>query len=144
VAVAAALVVGLALPAVNPPVIPRDALARLEGRDLYVYDYVPGLFTLAAGRPVHRVDAGDELRRALSGGGVVIASASSARKLPADVLERVVPVTRWEHIRGYLPEATVLRSWRERDPGLLFEPMLALELPAATRPQAPGLGLQAP
>jgi 4-amino-4-deoxy-L-arabinose transferase-like glycosyltransferase len=133
VALAAALVLGVALPAVNPPVIPRDALARLAGRDLYVYDYVPGLFTLAAGRPVHRVE-GDGVRRALSGGGVVIASASSARKLPADLRARVVPVTRWEHIPGYLPEAVVVRSWRERDPALLFEPMLALELPSAAHP----------
>jgi 4-amino-4-deoxy-L-arabinose transferase-like glycosyltransferase len=128
-----ALVLAVALPAVNPPVIPPPALARLAGRDLYVFDHVPGIWTLAAGRPVHRVE-GAEVERALARGGVVIVNASSLRKLPEALRARATSVTQWEHIPGYLPEATVIRSWRTRDASLLFEPVLALELAAGTEP----------
>jgi 4-amino-4-deoxy-L-arabinose transferase-like glycosyltransferase len=128
---ALALLVGVTLPAVNPPVIPAPALAALSGRDLYVYGYVPGIFTLAAGRPVHRVERGPEMQRALASGGVVILDARGLRGLDGPTRERVVPVTRWEHIPGYLPVSTVLRSWREGEAALMFEPMLAVELASA-------------
>jgi hypothetical protein len=61
-------------------------------------------------------------------GGVVIAAEGSLRKLPDEVRRRLAPVAQWEHIPGYLPETTVLRSWRTGDPRPLFEPVLALEL----------------
>jgi 4-amino-4-deoxy-L-arabinose transferase-like glycosyltransferase len=122
-----ALLVAFAIPAVNPPVIPAEALGRLRGRDLYLFDAVPGNFTLGAGRAVHRVDGG-ALASVLEGGGVVIVPASGVRRMPASLQERLAPVARWERIPGYLPAETVLRSWTSRDASLLFEPMLALEL----------------
>ncbi|WP_176062096.1 ArnT family glycosyltransferase [Anaeromyxobacter diazotrophicus] len=122
-----ALLLAFAIPAVNPPVIPREALARLAGRDLHVYDYVPGIFTLGAGRPVHRVERA-ALAPTLAGGGVVILARGALDHLPPELAARLAPVARWEHIPGYLPPAVVARSWLERDPSLLFEPMLAVEL----------------
>ncbi len=44
-----ALVVGLAVPGVNPPALPAEAVPAAAGRALWVYDTTPGLFTLAAG-----------------------------------------------------------------------------------------------
>lgn len=129
---ALALLLGVTVPAVNPPVIPAQALAALTGRDLYVYGYVPGIFTLAAGRPVHRVERGTELERALASGGVVILDARGLRGLDEPTRTLAVPVASWEHIPGYLPAGTVLRSWREREPALMFEPMLAVELPGGS------------
>ncbi len=41
----------------------------------------------------------------------------------------MVPVARWEHIPGSLSAGDVLRSWLTRDRALLFEPMLAMQLP---------------
>ena len=122
-----ALLLAFAIPAVNPPVIPRDAIVALRGRDLHVYDYVPGIFTLGAGRPVHRVERAD-LASTLESGGVVILARGALARLPQPLAARVAPVARWEHIPGYLPPCVVARSWLERDPSMLFEPMLAVEL----------------
>jgi len=130
-----ALLLAFAIPAVNPPVIPHTALARLEGRDLFVYDYVPGIFTLEAGRPVHRVE-GPAIARALDQGGVVIFTAAGLRRMAPALCARLSVVAEWEHIPGYLPAEDVLRSWRARDTSPLFEPMLAMEVrgaPTATR-----------
>ncbi len=123
---ALALLLAFAIPAVNPPVIPREALLQLRGRELHVYDYVPGIFTLGAGRPVHRVER-EDLPATLEAGGVVILARSGLARLPGPLAARLTPVARWEHIPGYLPPAVVARSWLERDPSLLFEPMLAVE-----------------
>ena len=118
---------GIALPAVNPAVIPAPALASLRGRDLYVYGYVPGIFTLAAGRPVFRVE-GAAIGRALEAGGVVIFPDSGLSRLPPDLRARLAPVARWDHVRGYLSAGDVLHSLAARDSALLFEPMWAMEL----------------
>jgi len=136
VGVGLALLLGVVIPAVNPPVIPEPELTMLEGRDLYVYDYVPGIFTMGAGRPVRRVE-GDAVERVLARGGVVIAAASGLRKLPQTLRERMVPVARWEHIPGYLPADDVWRSWLTRDRALLFEPMLAMQLRDGTAARSP-------
>ncbi|HTP27124.1 MAG TPA: glycosyltransferase family 39 protein [Anaeromyxobacteraceae bacterium] len=125
-----ALLLAFAIPAVNPPVIPPSALAKLANRDLYVYDFVPGIFTLSAGRTVHRVETAD-VERTLERGAVVILASSSLQRFSPAARSRLVPVARWEHIPGYLPASEVLRSWLSRDPALLFEPMLALELARA-------------
>jgi 4-amino-4-deoxy-L-arabinose transferase-like glycosyltransferase len=136
-----ALAIGLAVPAVNPPVIPADQLARLAGRELYVYDYVPGIFTLGAGRPVHRVER-EAVASTVERGGVVILAAPALSAMPASLRARLVPVARWEHIPGTLPAGTVLRAWRDRDIRPLFEPMLAVELgaPSAWRSRDGGTG----
>jgi 4-amino-4-deoxy-L-arabinose transferase-like glycosyltransferase len=126
-----ALLLAFAIPAVNPPVIPAAALARLEGRALHVYDYVPGIFTLGAGRPVHRVE-GDAIARALEAGGVVIFAERGLGHLDPALKARLQAVATWEHIPGYLPPATVARSWLARDRAALFEPMLAMELRPGT------------
>lgn len=125
-AAAFALALALVVPAVNPPVIPPGQLARLDGRDLYVYDFVSGLFTLAAGRPVRHVER-DDLDPVIARGGVVILTAPALDRLPAPLRERVAPVARWERLRPYLPPATVLRAWRDRDPNPLFEGMVAIQ-----------------
>ena len=130
--VAAALVLAVAIPAVNPPVIPAAPLAALQGRDLYVYDYVPGIFTLGAGRPVRRVERGD-IAATLDRGGVVIASASSLAALPPGHAGPLAAVTSWRHMRGYVPVRDVARSWLAGDLAPLFEPMLALERAEAPR-----------
>ncbi len=122
-----ALLLAFAIPAVNPAVIPAQARARLAGRDLYVYDFVPGIFTLTAGRPVHRVE-GPAVEGALARGGVVIFAAPGLARMPGPLRARLAPVARWEHIPGYLPAGAVLRSWRARDPAALLEPMMAMEL----------------
>lgn len=127
VAAGAALVLGVAVPAVNPPVIPASALARLDGRALHVIGYVPGIFTLGAGRPVRRVE-GAEVERALEGGGVVILTAPELARMPPELQARVTPVARWEHVRSYLAARDVARSWRLRDLSPMLEPMLAVEL----------------
>ena len=130
-----ALLLAFAIPAVNPPVIPALALAQLENRPLHVYDYVPGIFTLGAGRPVHRVER-DALARTLEAGGVVIFAQRGLRQLDPALRDRLHAVASWEHIPGYLPVGTVVRSWLERDRAALFEPMLAMELrpgPTANR-----------
>jgi len=130
-----ALLLAFAIPFVNPPVIPAPALARLEGRALHVYDYVPGVFTLGAGRAVHRVE-GDAIARALEAGGVVIFAERGLGHLDPALRDRLHPVASWEHIPGYLPVGTVVRSWLARDRDALFEPMLAMELrpgPTANR-----------
>jgi 4-amino-4-deoxy-L-arabinose transferase-like glycosyltransferase len=126
-----ALVLAVAVPAVNPPVIPPEQLAKLEGRDLYVYGFVPGIFTLGAGRTVHRAED-DGIAAALESGGVVIFAAPDLSRIPPSLRDRTTAVARWEHIAGSVPAATVLRAWRERTTAPLFEPMLALELVAAT------------
>jgi 4-amino-4-deoxy-L-arabinose transferase-like glycosyltransferase len=131
VGVGLALLLAVAVPEVNPPVIPAPALALLEGRDLHVHDNVPGIFTMGAGRPVHRVEGG-AVERALEQGGVVIFAASSLQKVPPALRDRLVPVARWERIPGYLPAEDVLRSWLSRDSSLLFEPMLAMQLRGGT------------
>jgi hypothetical protein len=126
-----ALVLAIAIPAVNPPVIPPAQLAKLEGRELYVYGYVPGIFTLGAGRTVRRAEE-DGIREALERGGVVIFAAPDLSRIPGPLRDRIGAVARWEHVAGSVSPATVLRAWRERTTKPLFEPMLAVELLAAT------------
>jgi 4-amino-4-deoxy-L-arabinose transferase-like glycosyltransferase len=126
-----AILLAFAIPAVNPPAIPAPALARLTGRALHVHDYVPGVFTLGAGRPVHRVE-GDAIARVLEAGGVVIFAERGLGQLDPALRARLQAVATWEHIPGYLPAGTVLRSWLTRDRAALFEPMLAMELRPGT------------
>lgn len=121
-----ALLLGIVVPSVNPPVIPTDALAHLAGRELYVHGSVPGIFTMSAGRAVRRVEAGSELERALASGGVVIMAERSLPQLGESGRD-LVPVTTWRRIPGYLPARAVVRSWLRRDESLLFEPMFAME-----------------
>ncbi len=130
VALGSALVLGVTIPAVNPPVIPAPVLARLAGRELYVDGpgYIQGLFSLAAKRPVHWV-ASAAIAPVLETGGVVIFTGPGLAAVPAPLRSRLVPVGQWEHIRGYLSADEILRSWWARDPSQLFEPMWAMELP---------------
>jgi len=123
-----AVVLGVVVPKVNPPVIPAAALAAMRGRDLFVYGYVPGIFTLAAGRPVHRVE-GPAIEKALEEGGVVIFPDKDLESLPEELRQKLTPVARWEHVPGYLPTSAVWHSLSCRDPSFLFEPMWAMVLP---------------
>src|SRR5512137_2712184 len=64
-----ALVVGLIVPRVNPPALPPEAVPSTGGRALWVSGMAPGLFTLAAGRPVRRAWTEAEAESALAAGG---------------------------------------------------------------------------
>ncbi len=126
---AAVVVLALVIPSVNPPVIPSSALPALAGRPLHVYDAVPpGVFTLAAGRPVRRAWAPADMIRALDEGGGLILSGPSLAQLPPGYRGRLVTLARWRRIQGYLPAQTVWRSWRSLDADLLFEDMLVVAL----------------
>ena len=124
-----ALVVGLVVPRVNPPALPPEAIPSTGHRALWVYDTTPGLFTLAAGRPVRRAWNESEAERALAAGGALIASESQVGRLSPTVRERLVILAGWRRIPGYLPEARAWRSWRDRDPGEVYESMSIVALP---------------
>jgi|PlaIllAssembly_1097288.scaffolds.fasta_scaffold14831_2 4-amino-4-deoxy-L-arabinose transferase-like glycosyltransferase len=119
--VAFALVVGLMVPGVNPPVFPPEAVPAAEGRALWVYESTPGLFTLAAGRPVRRAWNAAEAEAALLAGGALIASEAQVGLLSPKVKERLVNLARWRRIPSYLPEARAWRSWRDRNPDEVYE-----------------------
>jgi len=125
---ALALLLTVALPAINPPAIPSPALIATEGRALYVYDHVPGIFTLAAGRPVVRADSNSDLESALAAGGAVIMPGPAVDHLPDQMRPRLVTLARWHRIPGYLTAQRLWRSWRERDPAILYEDMLVMAL----------------
>ncbi len=129
--VAFALVVGLVVPGVNPPALPREAVPSAAGRPLWVYDTTPGLFTLAAGRPVRRAWDAAEAEGALLGGGALIASESQVGRLSPNVKERLVNLARWRRIPGYLPESRAWRAWRDRNPDEVYEWMLVVALQGA-------------
>jgi len=122
------LLLTVALPAVNPPAIPSPALSAIEGRPLYVYDHVPGIFTLAAGRPVVRADSEGDLASALAAGGAVILPGPATDHLPGQMRPRLVTLARWHRIPGYLSAERLWRAWRERDPAILYEDMLVMAL----------------
>jgi 4-amino-4-deoxy-L-arabinose transferase-like glycosyltransferase len=128
-----AVILALIVPAVNPPVIPAPVLSSLAGRELWIYDQVPGLFTLGAGRSVHRT-GNERLEGVLAGGGVVVFSDPALRRIRPELRARLGPVARWERLAGYLPAERVVRSWTTRDPSLLFEPMLAMQLERGATP----------
>ena len=126
-----ALVVGLVVPGVNPPALPPEAVPATAGRPLWVYDTTPGLFTLAAGRPVRRAWDAAEAERALLGGGALIASESQVGRLSPNVKERLMNLARWRRIPGYLPEVRAWRAWRDRNPDEVYEWMLVVAVRGA-------------
>jgi hypothetical protein len=66
---------------------------------------------------------------ALSGGGALILSDSQRDRLPAELRARLVELSRWQRIPGYLPGDRVWRSWRDRDASALYEGMALVALP---------------
>lgn len=129
---AATLALTIVIPAVNPPVVPDGVPAALAGRPLFVYDAIPGVFTLGAGRPVRRAWTIDDATDALDRGGALIVAEPALARLPQHYRARIATLARWRHVPGYLPADAVWRSWRGRDPSLLFEGMLAVALPLPT------------
>jgi 4-amino-4-deoxy-L-arabinose transferase-like glycosyltransferase len=127
-----ALVVGLVVPEVNPPALPPEAVPSTGGRALWVYDTTPGLFTLAAGRPVRRAWNEAEAEGALATGGALIASESQIGRLSPGVRDRLVVLAGWRRIPGYLSEARAWRAWRDRNPGEIYESMAIVALPHAS------------
>jgi len=127
-----ALVVGLIVPRVNPPALPPEAVPSTGGRALWVSGMAPGLFTLAAGRPVRRAWTEAEAESALAAGDAYIASESQVGRLSPAVRKRLVILAGWRRIPGYLPAARVWRSWRDRDPGEVYESMSIVALPPAS------------
>ncbi len=125
-------VVGLFVPGVNPPALPPEAVPAAAGRTLWVYDTTPGLFTLAAGRPVHRAWNEIEAEGALTTGGALIASESQIALLSAGIRSHLVTLAGWRRIPGYLPEERAWRSWRDRNPAEVYESMSLVALPPAS------------
>ncbi len=125
---ALALLLTVALPAINPPAIPAPALSAAQGRSLYVYDHIPGIFTLTAGRPVVRADSERDLESALAAGGAVIMPGPAMDRLPDQMRPRLVTLARWHRIPGYLSARRLWRAWQERDPAILYEDMLVMAL----------------
>jgi 4-amino-4-deoxy-L-arabinose transferase-like glycosyltransferase len=121
---AAALILAWIVPAVNPPVLPPGLPAVASGRTLSVYDAIPGVFTMAAGRTVHRVTSPDEVENALAEGGALILSRSQLESHPARLSGRTTALARWHRIPGYLPPEAVWRSWLSGDASPMFEEML--------------------
>jgi hypothetical protein len=97
-----------------------------------VYDTTPGLFTLAAGRPVRRAWNEAEAEGALAAGGALIASESQVGRLSPRVRERLVTLAGWRRIPGYLPEDRAWRAWRDRNPGEIQESMSIVALQPAS------------
>jgi hypothetical protein len=132
-----ALLFGLVVPGVNPPALPPEAVPASGARPLWVYDFSPGLFTLAAGRPVRRAWNPAEAEAALRAGGALIASDAQLGRLSPEVRERLVNLARWRRIPGYLPEERAWRSWRDRDPDQIYEWMSVVALPDSIGPPRP-------
>jgi hypothetical protein len=132
-----ALLFGLAVPGVNPPALPPDAVPATGGRSLWVYDFSPGLFTLSAGRPVRRAWNVAEAEEALRAGGALIAYEAQVDRLSPEVRGRLVKLARWRRIPGYLPEERAWRSWRDRNPDEIYEWMSIVALPDSTGPTRP-------
>jgi 4-amino-4-deoxy-L-arabinose transferase-like glycosyltransferase len=136
--VAMALVVGIVVPGVNHPALPPGAVPATGGRPLWVFDLTPGLYTLAAGRPVRRAWNEGEAAQALRSGGALIAFTSQLDRLPPEVREGLVTLSQWRRIPGYLAPERAWRSWRDRDPGLIHEEMRVVALPGgASHPPRP-------
>jgi hypothetical protein len=140
--VALALVVGLVVPGVNHPALPDGAVPATAGRPLWVFDLTPGLYTLAAGRPVRRAWNEAEAAEALRSGGALIAFTSQLGRLPPEVRDGLVTLSQWRRIPGYLAPGRAWRSWRDRDPALIHEEMRVVALPGGAahtpRPRRPG------
>jgi 4-amino-4-deoxy-L-arabinose transferase-like glycosyltransferase len=132
-----ALLFGLVVPGVNPPALPPDAVPATAGRALWIYDFSPGLFTLSAGRPVRRAFDPPEAEAALRAGGALIASDAQLARLSPEVRGHLVNLARWRRIPGYLPEERAWRSWRDRDPGQIYEWMSIVALQDSTGPTRP-------
>ena len=123
--------VGLVIPAVNPPAVPPGAVAPAEGRALWVYDTTPGLFTLDAGRSVRRAWTPAEAAGALEGGGALIVSDAQRERLDPALRARLAELSRWRRIPGYLPAERAWRAWRDRDASALYEGMALVAVPGA-------------
>jgi 4-amino-4-deoxy-L-arabinose transferase-like glycosyltransferase len=123
-----ALIVGLVVPGVNPSALPAEAVLAASGRALWIYETTPGLFTLAAGRPVRRAWTAAEAENALLAGGALIATDSQVDRLAPKVKERLVNLARWRRIPGYLPVDRAWRSWRDRNPEEVYEWMSVVAL----------------
>ena len=123
-----ALLVGVVVPGVNPPALPASAVPATAGRSLWVYDTTPGLFTLAAGRPVRRAWNPAEAEAALAQGGALIASDAQLALLSPAIRGRLTRLAGWRRIPGYLPEEKAWRSWRNRDPKEVYEEMSIVAL----------------
>ena len=130
--VAFALIVGLVVPGVNPTALPPQAVPSTGGRALWVFGTAPGLFTLSAGRPVRRAWTDAEAESALAAGGAYIASESQVGRLSPSVRNHLMTLAAWRRIPSYLPAANVWRSWRNRDPGEIYESMSIVALPPAS------------
>jgi hypothetical protein len=124
-----ALLFGLAVPGVNPPALPPDAVPASGDRALWIYDFSPGLYTISAGRPVRRANGPAEAEAALRAGGALIAFDAQLGRLSPEVSGRLVKLVRWRRIPGYLPEERAWRSWRDRNPDEIYEWMSIVALP---------------
>lgn len=123
------LLLTVVIPGANPPPMPLDAASAAGARPLWVYDMTPGLYTLAAGRPVRRAWNEHEAATALRQGGALVAYTHQLGRLAPEVRGDLVTLARWKRIPGYLPAPRAWRSWLDRDSGALLEEMQMVALP---------------
>ena len=128
----ALIAVGLVVPGVNPRRSrPRPSRRRAAGRS-----------GCSAPRPAcspsRRGDRSGgpgtdaEAESALAAGGAYIASESQVGRLSPSVRRGLVTLAGWRRIPGDPPAANVWRSWRNRDPGEVYESMSIVALPPAS------------
>ncbi len=127
-AAAAALVVGVAVPSINPPLFPPSALESAMGRSLVCYGGNCGLLRFATGRPVSRAWNEEHLAGSLQGGAAAVLSAADYEALAAPTRARASVSARWKRFRRRMAPADLLDAWARSDLGPLFEDMLLVSV----------------
>jgi len=130
VALAAALVLGVALPAVSPPAYPAEKLAATGDRRLYTYTVHAALLNGASPGPVARAWDLEQVAAALQAGHCVVMPERALRELPEAARSGAVVLERWYHLASPSSREVLWRSWRRGDLGELLEAMVLVGGPA--------------
>lgn len=122
------LVLGVAVPLLNPPLFPDSLRTAVADRPLYCWEIIPGLYTLAAGRPVHRVWHDGEWNAALDKGGAVLLLEDELAKLSPQVRSRFAdePIARWPRITRHLTYEAARRALGGEGLAAITEQMIAV------------------
>lgn len=130
VALAVALVFGLAIPAASPPSYPAGKLAAAGDRRLYAYTVHAMLLNDASSRTVERAWNPDDVAAVMAAGSAVVMPARAFEELPEATRRDAVVLERWEHLAPPSNLDAFWRSWRRADLTEMLEPMLLIARPA--------------